>query len=463
MNKQVPKEYMPKQVSILGAARSGLAAARVLLDQGVDVFLSDACDVRALDFTLASNSLAHLRHEAGEHTDKVLQCDAIVTSPGIRSDAPILQRARKAKIPVWSEMELGFRLSRAPFLAVTGSTGKSTTVSLLGAILEAAGKEHVVAGNIGVPVSSMVSSVGPDGFVVAEVSSFQLENIDAFKPKAAAVLNLLKNHLDRYDNEEGYYDAKKAIARNMDTGDCLVLNACDERLREWSLTVQDRTAIVFFGREMGDVDCVWHADGIMYRRHEGAVEKMFDLSDMKLRGGHNRDNAAAAAALAASVGIDTASIARGITGFAGLPHRLEFVREIDGVSYYNDSKATTAESVACAAASFGANVHLICGGRDKGCDFAGIGDVITEHVKTIAVIGEAAERIAREWAGITTLTREDSLEAALLRARGTAAAGDVVLLSPGCSSFDMFSSYIERGDVFKKLVNALAGTGGGET
>jgi UDP-N-acetylmuramoylalanine--D-glutamate ligase len=450
----------PRKASVVGAARSGIAAARFLSQGGCDVLVSDTCEAGKLDFLLASNGLAHLRHEAGEHSSAVLDADVIILSPGVPSGIPVLREARGRNIPVWSEIELAFRFSSAPYAAVTGSSGKSTTVSILGSICGAAGLEHVVAGNIGLPLCAAAPSVGESGVVVAEISSFQLETIVQFHPKVAAILNLSKNHLDRYDSEDDYYDAKKTIAINMNMGDTLVLNARDERLLAWSLSVQDRTRIMFFGAETGAVDCVWHDNSAIFIRRGGSVEKILDVEDMILKGPHNRDNASAAAAMASALGISVKDMARGIAGFNGLAHRLEFVRESDGVKYYNDSKATTAESVACAINSFGRCVHLICGGRDKGCDFAGIRDSVAAHVKGAYCIGEAAERIIKDWNGATELIHEKSLPDALCAARDAAVKGDVVLLSPGCSSFDMFSSYEERGSVFRELVLKLDSKGG---
>jgi len=462
--KQIPQsdsagDWFPRSASVIGAGRSGIAAARILAQGGCDVFISDTCDEKKLDYILASNNLAHLKHEAGGHSAALLSSEVIILSPGVRSDLPVLQAARDKGVPIWSEIELAFRLSTAPFAAVTGSSGKSTTVSLLGSIFTAAGREHVVAGNIGSPLCACAPQVSSRGVVVAEVSSFQLETIDRFKPRAAAVLNLMKNHLDRYASEEEYDAAKKAIARNMDMGCVLVLNARDEKLLTWSRSVQERTKVVFFGRETESGDCVWHDCSALFMRTAGSVRTVIDVDAMAIRGPHNWNNACAAAAMAAVLGVDIPAIAGGLARFRGLPHRLEFVGEVDKVKYYNDSKATTAESVACAVQAFDANVHLICGGRDKGCDFAGIRDIIARRVKSVHCIGEAAGRIAIEWDGATELTREDSLEAAFAAARSAAAEGDVVLLSPGCSSFDMFSSFEQRGDVFKALVGALTPKG----
>jgi UDP-N-acetylmuramoylalanine--D-glutamate ligase len=456
VERRLTENNKPHKVSILGAGRSGIAAARIFIEFGSEVFISDTMDAQKLDFCLATNGCAHLSHEAGGHSRRVLETEVIILSPGIPSDIPILRQAREKGIPVWSEMELGFRLSAAPWLAVTGSTGKSTTVSLLGAIMAAAGKQHVVAGNIGLPVSGAVQAVPATGVIVAEVSSFQLENIDAFRPKSAAIVNLLKNHLDRYKSAEDYYNAKKEIARNMTAADTVVLNAADELLVAWADTMRHKVRIVFFGRAMQGFDSVWHQDSTMYCTRDSVTERLVDLSGMHLKGAHNYDNACAAAALALTLPVNTGAIADGLCSFRGLPHRLEFVAEIDGVRYFNDSKATTAESVLCAVSAFGPCVHLIAGGRDKGCDFSIVTEAIGRYAKSITLIGEAADRMQREWKGMTTIVRAGTLDEAVVRARAAARPGDVVVLSPGCSSYDMFRDYEERGQKFIEIVKTIS-------
>lgn len=452
---RLQKEWLPEKVAVLGAGRSGVAVARYLFNKEITVFISETCSSEDLDFILASNKIADIPHEAGGHTARVLEYDLIICSPGIPLDIPILKKAQKKNIPVWSEIELAYRQSTAPFLAVTGSTGKSTTVGLLGAILEAAGGEYTVAGNIGTPLISAAPQVPAHGCIAAEISSFQLEAIEMFHPKAAVILNLLKNHLDRYENEDEYYNAKKIIAKNMNTTDTFVLNANDRRCVTWAEEIRGTVHVVFFGYTAEVSDCIWCAGTTMYGRFNGREETIGDISAMRIKGSHNSDNACAAAALARTAGIDNKAIIDGICSFNGLPHRLEFIREINGIAYYNDSKATTAESVACAVNAFHADVHLIAGGKDKGCDFSEIRDTIQEKVKSVCLIGEAAGRMAKEWKGLTEITRAESLAEALETVNDVAHPGDVVILSPGCSSYDMFSNFEDRGTVFKKLVHEL--------
>lgn len=454
-----PKEWLPRYISILGAARSGLATVKYLLKKGISVFLSDTCTQEKLSPILTEHKIAHIPHEANGHSDKVLEGELIICSPGIPSDIDILKAARSRGIPVWSEVELGYRQSQASFLAITGSTGKSTTVSLLGSLLHAAHKEHVVAGNIGLPIISSAPQLSKHGFVIAEISSFQLENIDLFKPKVAAILNLMKNHLDRYPSEEDYYNAKKAIIRNMVAPDTIILNASDHRLFSWAEEIKGQVRIIYFGRDVKDADSIWWDNQQLLGKFSGKRTNLASLDMINLAGIHNRENICSAVAMASILGIEKEAIAQGLSDFKGLPHRLEFVRKVNGVSYYNDSKATTAESIVCAINAFHKNVHLIAGGRDKGCEFSIVNDSIAHKVKSVYLIGEATERLANEWQGLTQIIKSKNLEVALSGITQNCLSGDTVILSPGCSSFDMFSSFEDRGDRFKALVMEIKDRG----
>jgi len=444
------------RVAIIGAARSGIAAAHYFMKHGVQPFISDTCTNDALAALLQKNGLGEIPYEVEGHTEKITETDVIILSPGVRSDLPILKIARERGVPIWSEMELGFRASDATFLAVTGSTGKSTTVSLLGEALKAGGKQAVVAGNIGIPVIAVAPELPAEAYVVAEVSSFQLETIDTFRPRVAAILNLMKNHLDRYTSEYEYYEAKKQIARNLTSDDFLILNNQDPLLRRWSVEMQASTNVVFFGQMEDTVDCFWYDNGFIKYRFNGESGILLDVKNMHLKGRHNYENACVAAFMAKIVGVDEKAIVEGICDFKGLPHRLEFIAEIGGVAYYNDSKSTTAESMVCAIDSFEKNVILIAGGKDKGCDFSIVDDAICGRVKKVVLIGEASDRMSFQWKGLTALYQANSLDDAVEHSANSAQSGDVVVFSPGCSSFDMFKNYEERGEMFKKLVAHVA-------
>jgi UDP-N-acetylmuramoylalanine--D-glutamate ligase len=444
------------RVAIIGAARSGCAAARFLLDRGHPVFISDSCASPKLEAALSGAGLSAVPHESDANTDRVLDADAIVLSPGVPSNIAVLIKARERGIPVWSEIELTYRYSRAPILAITGSSGKSTTTSLLGAAIVAGGRPCVTAGNIGLAAIAAVPQLGPEGVAVLEVSSFQLETIDAFRPRGAAVLNIMANHLDRYRDIDEYFAAKKAIARAMTRNDFIVLNAGDDRLRAWARELVARMRVIWFGARREKGECVWIDNTVLRSDIGGRDVAILDVREMMICGPHNHQNAAAAAAMGIAFGADPSGVARGIASFPGLKHRLEFAGEARGVRYYNDSKSTTAESVLCAVTAFGDNVHLIAGGRDKGCDFTVATSAVKRHVRKVYLIGEAADRMAAVWQDATEIETYRSLEDALGAAAANAKKGDVVVLSPGCSSFDMFTDYEHRGNLFKELVHALA-------
>jgi UDP-N-acetylmuramoylalanine--D-glutamate ligase len=454
----------PGRVAVIGVAKSGIAAARYFCARGSGVFVSDVCSRERLDEILRENGLAgRVESEAGGHSDKISDCELIILSPGVRSDLETLKNASAKGIPVWSEMELGFRVSKAPFLAVTGSSGKSTTVSLLASAMVGAGFDAHLAGNIGTPVIDVTPQLSDGAVVVAEVSSFQLETIDTFKPKVAAVINLMKNHLDRYGCEEDYYNAKKRIAENLTMDECLVLNSDDPRLLSWVGDFTPHTRVTMFGSHSSNGDCVYlSGDAICYRFNGASGVILDNVGRMKLGGRHNRMNACAAAAVALAAGADPARVGHGLCEFAGLPHRLEFVAEAGGVAFYNDSKSTTAESIECAVSAFGSKcVHLIAGGRDKGCDFSLISESIRGCVKNIVLIGEAKERIAAQWDGVAPIHICATLEEAVSVASGLAVGGEKVVFSPGCSSFDMFRNFEHRGDTFREIANGLVSREGG--
>lgn len=453
------KTTFPEKVSVIGAAKSGIAAARFFSGHNVSILISDLSGDEVLARILELNHLSKCAYEGGGHTDRILDADLIVISPGVPSELPIIQQANELNIPVWSEMELGFRASRAPFLAVTGSSGKSTTVSLTGAALNAAGIEHVVAGNIGIPVIDAVPALSGKAFAVVEVSSFQLETIDRFRPHAAVILNFMKNHLDRYPTVEAYYTAKKEIARNMTRENYLILNANDPQLLLWGKEMASSTTVVYFGDDVAGSDAFW-CDGTRLRyRFNGNEGVVGECGMMRLKGRHNYDNASVAAALAMIAGAEHGAAFRGMCTFGGLPHRLEFINEIDGVTWFNDSKSTTAESIDCAVNAFQSGVHLIAGGKDKGCDFSIVRESIRNRVKDIVLIGEAAGRMREQWSDLVPVSVASTLEEAVAIAGSHASDGESVVFSPGCSSFDMFRNFEDRGDRFKVIVNTLAAKG----
>lgn len=449
------QELLPKSVAILGTGRSGVATIRFFDKYKIPLFVSDSAPVQKVQGILEQNNLSHVAFEGGGHSDKIFNYELIVCSPGIPSDIPILQKARQKGIPVLAEVELAFKYSEAPYIAVTGSTGKSTTVSLIGAALEGAHYESVVAGNIGIPLIETAPKISENGIVVAEISSFQLENIETFRPRVSVVLNLMKNHLDRYDSEEDYYLAKKRIFENATNEDYAVLNAHDDRLCQWGEELESQCNVVYYGDNVSGKKSVWVEDSQIMTSFFGETLSILDVSKMKLRGKHNYENCCAAVASLLAMGLDYKKIVNGLLSFTGLKHRLEYVRTLSGVEFYNDSKATTAESIYCAVDAFDNGVRLIAGGKDKGCAFEAIKKIIKEKVESVYLIGEATDRITTEWNDSCTIIKCSTLSEAVEKAYIDAQEGDAVVLSPGCSSFDMFKGFEDRGEQFCTIVHYL--------
>ncbi len=454
------KTQLPRSATILGAAKSGLAAATYLRSKGVSLFLSDTMEQSALAGVLGNAGLSGIAFEGNAHSDRCLQSECIILSPGIPAVLPLLIEARNRGIPVWSEIELAFNETAATIVALTGSSGKSTTVSLCGAALNAGGKNAVVAGNIGVAAISKLPQLSDSDIAVLEVSSFQLETIEHFKPAVAGIINLMKNHLDRYSDEHAYYAAKRMIAANMGRSDLLVLNADDPILTSWVAAFAATTQVAFFGVGKPSHRGVYIVGNTLVSTMDESEKVILDLREMKLVGMHNWYNAAAAAALALGAGAHPANAMQGMCTFTGLPHRLEYVDTITGVAFYNDSKSTTAESIQCAIRAFNGNVHLIAGGRDKGCEFEILQSELAQRVREVILIGEASDRIAIIFDGLVPVVKASSLDNAMALSLANASIGDVVVFSPGCSSFDMFKNYEHRGEVFRQIVARLKARAG---
>jgi UDP-N-acetylmuramoylalanine--D-glutamate ligase len=444
-----------KRVLVVGLARTGLAAAKVLARRGAHVTVTDArppWELRADMGDLLANKIGV---ELGLHRESTfLKQDFIVVSPGVLPDMPQLQAARARNIMVVSEIEVASWLLEAPMLGITGSNGKTTTTALLGEILEASAFPTFVGGNIGVPVISAVDDVPPDALVVTELSSFQLEATVNFRPHVAALLNITPNHLDRHPSLDAYIRAKARIFANQTADDFAILNADDPTVMSLVPSITARK--VLFSRLRELPDGLFVEDGhIVYRA--GNLERvLLSTKEIALRGDFNVENVMAAAAAACVVGADFEAIRQAIAAFRGVEHRLEFVREMGGVQYYNDSKATSVDAAVKGLSAFGGGVHLILGGKDKGAPYAPIRQLLEGRVRGIYLIGAAAERIEQQLAGTVPLHMAGDLETAVVQAFEHAMPGDVVLLSPACASFDQFQDYEQRGRVFKQIVNRLA-------
>lgn len=447
-------EVRGKRVLIVGLARTGIAAAKVLARQGAAVTVSDARPPWELRADMRELLVHKIGVEMGLHREETfLNQDLIIVSPGVVPDLSQLEAARQRQIPVVSEVEAASWFLESPLIGITGSNGKTTTTSLLGEILEASALPAFVGGNIGVPLISAVGEVTKDTLVVTELSSFQLEGTQTFRPHVAVLLNITPNHLDRHPTLEAYVRAKARIFSNQTSDDFAILNADDPAVM--SLAPSLAAQKIFFSRRRELPDGVFAEDGhIVYRT--GNLERvLLTTREIQLRGEFNVENVMAASAAACVLGADFEAIRRGVSAFRGVEHRLEFVRELRGVHFYNDSKATSVDAAAKALSAFTRGVHLILGGKDKGAPYAPIRHLLEGRVREVYLIGAAAERIEKQLSGAVGISHSGDLETAVHDAFARAAPGDVVLLSPACASFDQFQDYEHRGRVFKEIVARL--------
>lgn len=472
---RVRRELAGKRVAVVGLGVSNLAVARFLLDAGAAVSVFDrkspedlgeryrALAGEPVDWVLGDGYLGELEARAPGF-------DRVFLTPGMRKDLPELEAARRAGAAFDSEMGLFFRCCRAPIVGITGSAGKTTTTALVGRMLEAAGRRVFVGGNIGRPLLPLVDAIGPDDAAVLEMSSFQLQMLDR-SPQVGVLLNVRPNHLDMHAGFEEYFEAKKNVFRFQGPADTAVLNAEDPAVAGCAAEAPGRVA--WFGRA-GEVarGAFLRGGRVVVRglgaapsgRDGGAGEVVAgDAAELVLPGAHNVANALAALAAAAAFGADPRRAWAGVRGFRGVEHRLEFVRERDGVRFYNDSIATAPDRTLAALASFEAPLVLLAGGYDKKIPFDALGERIAERVRVLVLLGRTAPKIRaaveeaaarRGVRGPEILEAPDFREAVALAA-GAARPGDVVLLSPACASYDMFNNYEERGRLFKELVLAL--------
>lgn len=453
-----------KKISIIGAARSGVAVARLLKEKHARVFVSDRESETKLASHITQLVSQGIEFETGRHSERVFDCTLMVVSPGVSSNAPVVVEALKRGIEVVSELEVASWYCHAPIIAVTGSNGKTTTTTLIGRILGDAKKKHAVAGNIGTAFSSVVLGLDETTTVVLEVSSFQLDFCKTFRPRVAIILNITPDHMDRYDNSMEKYAASKArIFMNQTETDVFIENDDDEWTRR--IGVEARSRKLIFGMDKKNDEGAFIENATMVTVLNGKREEVIRTRDVSIPGKHNLYNAMAATLAGELVGVPVPSIRATLKNFKGVEHRLEFVREVAGVRYVNDSKATNVDSVWYALQSFPNPIVLILGGRDKGNDYSKLFDLVKANVRAIVAIGESAEKVAKVFAGKlpvevipavgSDIPNRAAMERAVEAARRIAQPGDVVLLSPACASFDWFTDYEERGNVFKKLVEQL--------
>lgn len=443
--------YAGKNVVIIGAGRTGLALVGYFLRQGARVTLSDRREVERIP-QAQTLTLAGVALDLGGHSAEILRrADLVAISPGVSLDQPAIVAARAAGVPVLGEIEIAWRDLRSPLVAVTGTNGKSTVTTLLGEIFRAWGKTTFVGGNLGVPLIEATRD-GDWDWLVAEISSFQLEAVERFRPRYALLLNLTEDHLDRYPDMEGYQAAKARIFSAQSEGDVAVLNHDDPRVLGLARGCRARR-VFFSSSEVLAEGMSYDGESILWRM--AGREERFPAAAMQLRGLHNVENAMAALIPPLLAGCPPALAWAAVCGFAGLPHRMVAVRRLAGVTWYNDSKATNVGSVVKSLAGLPRPVTLIAGGKDKGGDYGPLRPLIAERVADLVLIGQAAARIERELGGLTRAHRADDMADAVRLARDLTPAGGAVLLSPACSSFDMFRDFEERGEVFTRLVLEL--------
>jgi UDP-N-acetylmuramoylalanine--D-glutamate ligase len=445
----VQTNFRGKRVTVVGLARSGIAAARVLHALGAIVTVTDKKPPEQLTEQLRALGSGRITVEAGGHPDRVfLDADLVVLSPGVPKMPQILAARRKG-VKVISELELAWLLSEAPYVGITGTNGKSTVTTLVGLMLERARKRVLVAGNIGNALTEDVSLLKKQDWIVAELSSFQLEDIETFRPRVAAILNVTQDHLDRYRDITEYGEAKARVFMNQQEEDFLVLNFDDPIVKSYARRTS--ATVIPFSRllRFNPGACV----------HEGQVTVngrwICRIDEIRIKGVHNLENALAAAALSVCAGADAGSVAAVLREFPGLEHRLEFVREKDGIVYINDSKGTNVGAVVKSVEGFTQPVILIAGGLDKGSDFSPLHGLFKKQVKHLILIGKAADKMARALGTATETVFAATLEEAVQLASSRAVRGDVVLLSPACASFDMFKNFEDRGQKFKEAVKRL--------
>jgi len=443
-----------KKVLVVGLARTGSATVRFLAGRGARVKVSEAKPAGELEAARKALADIPMEWELGGHTFPFFaDADLIVVSPGVPMDIEPLGQARLKGIPVISEVELAFRFLRRPLIAVTGTNGKTTTTTLIEEMLRASGKSVFVGGNIGEPLIGYVETSQKEEWVAAEISSFQLEGIVKFRPTIGVLLNITEDHLDRYPDFQEYIRAKGKIFQNQGKGDTALLNADDPLTFQFAHQVESQV-VLFSAQRPVPVGSFLEKGAIFYLGADGKRMR-YGLDRLKIRGVHNLENLMAAIAVGQICGCPPEVLQRVIDEFPGLEHRLEWVGDIDGVSFFNDSKGTNVGSVVKSLMSFQRPILLIAGGKDKGGDYGPLKKLISEGVKGMALIGEAKERIWGALGGLTETVKLNTLEEAVHWAFSRAHSGDVVLLSPACSSFDMFENYQERGKRFKAIVHGL--------
>lgn len=454
-------ELRNKRVLVVGLARTGIATALFCAARGARVTATDTRTEKELGDTVATLQQAPVALELGGHRQEIiLDADLVIPSPGVPADARLLQFARSKGVTIWSEIELAYRFLKGRLIGITGSNGKTTTTSLIDHLLRCAGCSTILAGNIGTPLISCVEKSSDKTITVAELSSFQLELIEKFRPSISVFLNLTPDHLDRHHTLESYGAAKARIFENQTESDSAILNADDPGTTPYAPA---KPHLFWFSRKQRVAQGAFVKESEILFRQEGVEETILKLADIPLAGAHNVENVLAAVAAARLAGAEPAAIAKGVRSFAGVEHRLEFVAEIGGVRFYNDSKATNVDATLKALDAFPGRILIILGGKDKGSDYTVLQAPLREKAILALLIGAAADKIEKQIAGSVAIEQAGTLARAVETATHAARAGDVVLLAPACASFDQFQNYEHRGRVFKELVHQLERQAAGTT
>jgi UDP-N-acetylmuramoylalanine--D-glutamate ligase len=442
-----------KRVLVVGLGKSGLSAAMFLRGQGARVTVSDARSAVALAKEIPALLEAGIMVESGGHGLLTFRRqDLIVISPGVPMDTPEVKQVIAFGLPVIGELELASRYLQGRVVAITGSNGKTTTTTLVGKIFADAGVATLVGGNIGLPVIDLVEKGTAESVSVLEVSSFQLETVEEFHPWIAVILNITPDHLDRHGSFENYAAAKERIFERQDANDFLVLNG-DDRVAQMSAG-KTKSQVFWFSGTKAVRRGAFVRDGVIVwvAKEGGVTEPVMPVAEIPLKGTHNVENVLAAVCAARLAEIPTESVRASVAAFSAVEHRLELVRKFNEIEFYNDSKATNVDAAMKAVASFGGGIHLILGGKDKDSDYATMAELLKKRVKVVYTVGSAAEKIERQLHGVVKMVSAQTIERAVAEAAKAAVPGDVVLLSPACSSFDQFENYEHRGRVFRQAV-----------
>lgn len=449
-------DFKDKKVLVSGIAKSGISAAILLKKLGADVTVQDAKTEDKLGETAVELKNEGFNMYLGSNPDDIIEdMDILVMSPGVPTDLPFVNKAREKNIPVIGEIELAYLFCKSPVIGITGTNGKTTTTTLVGDICKEYFKNTFVVGNIGNPFADIALETEKDGVVAAELSSFQLETINMFKPKVSAVLNITPDHLNRHHTLENYIEAKERVFENQDENDFCILNYNDEVTRK--MADKTNANVIFFSLGGKTKEGIYSDEKSIYINALGHNEKIVDIDELKILGGHNVENAMAAIGCTAAIGVPLDIIRKVLKEFKAVEHRIEYVATINDIEFYNDSKGTNPDASIKAVEAMKRPICIIAGGYDKGSDFTEWIDTFKGRVKFAAVIGAVKDKITAtlDNAGFKNYERADTFEEAIDLCYKNAVPGDCVLLSPACASWDMFKSYEQRGEIFKEYVKKL--------